>query len=166
MQVSKGYQIFVECVYHSPRHVLTLCCYLRRRKIRCDKNLPCSYCVKIGGRCEYPFVESTNTHTASSVVNTTSRIQALEEQVQRLTSVLPSVGVWKNATSVLSASPTSSASPERSLVQTKVASSGNTPTSAGFALRLSPECEVSAPLLSLDHVRDLWRIYLSDIDRK
>lgn len=39
---------------YSPSTTVRSCFECRRRKIKCDKSLPCSYCVKVKIQCSYP----------------------------------------------------------------------------------------------------------------
>lgn len=39
---------------HPPSTTVRSCLECRRRKIKCDRSLPCSYCVKVKIQCSYP----------------------------------------------------------------------------------------------------------------
>ena len=100
----------------------------------------------------------------SAAVNTTSRIQALEGQVQRLTSRLSNGEDGKDEAKTSPTWQTSGVVLESRFAYPAFSSNSSTPSSTGFALRLSPEAEIAAPKWSVDHLRQLWEVYLADID--
>lgn len=63
------------------------CLECRRRKIRCDKCIPCSYCVKVKIKCRYPIPKSASEKGESSSLGNeiqTARIDSIENTLQTL----------------------------------------------------------------------------------
>jgi hypothetical protein len=50
--------------------VLARSCFeCRRRKIKCDRSLRCSYCVKVGAQCSYPLTSAASHETDNKVTD-------------------------------------------------------------------------------------------------
>lgn len=63
------------------------CLECRRRKIRCDKCIPCSYCVKVKIKCRYPTSKSASKKGESSSLGNeiqSARIDSIENTLQTL----------------------------------------------------------------------------------
>lgn len=65
------------------------CLECRRRKIRCDRESPCGYCVRVGKQCTYPETdreERASRRMASPTTDSTrsARIRTLENRVHQL----------------------------------------------------------------------------------
>lgn len=61
------------------------CLECRRRKIKCDKSIPCSYCVKVKIKCRYPAPKSTPNKVGSSSLSNealSARIDGIENSLQ------------------------------------------------------------------------------------
>jgi len=74
---------------HDPANAVAAksCLECRRRKIKCDKSIPCSYCVKVKVRCRYPAPKSiSNKDRNSSLSNEvlSARINGIENTLQCL----------------------------------------------------------------------------------
>jgi hypothetical protein len=57
------------------------CLECRRRKIKCDKSIPCSYCVKVKIKCRYPAsnsVSNKDRNSSSSNEVLSARINGIE----------------------------------------------------------------------------------------
>ncbi|KAF1948366.1 hypothetical protein CC80DRAFT_317587 [Byssothecium circinans] len=62
------------------------CVLCRRRKIRCNREAPCSNCVKSKSACAYDSLPtSLSPLTNTSEADLVGRIRELEQQVQRVT---------------------------------------------------------------------------------
>ena len=149
------------------------CKECRRRKIKCDRNHPCSYCVKVDIQCIYPSVEGPSRPqqrpktTSPAVSESATRIQVLEDQVQRLEARLAEMEsravVSRSASSSASPSSTSSAArrakrPASALPDTFAAS--------GSAYRLWPQYhEIPPDMADASSARLLWQTYLTDIGK-
>ena len=57
------------------------CIACRRRKIKCDRNQPCAYCVKIRVQCVYPVEEGKKQPNDNDVL---SRLKRIERSLARL----------------------------------------------------------------------------------
>ena len=92
---------------HPPSTTVRSCLECRRRKIKCDRSLPCSYCVKVKIQCSYPIQKAEPTITGSNnpgddMVDRIERIErtldSFEQSVSQLQGLLqtqsssPSVG--------------------------------------------------------------------------
>ncbi|KFY49829.1 hypothetical protein V495_00440 [Pseudogymnoascus sp. VKM F-4514 (FW-929)] len=66
---------------HPPSAVAPSCLECRRRKIKCDRSLPCSYCVKVKIQCSYspPSVTSQNTEEKKVDTDVVARIERIEQ---------------------------------------------------------------------------------------
>lgn len=58
------------------------CFECRRRKIKCDRSLPCSYCARIKLKCSYPSWRSNRGNPGDS--DLAAKVQALESTLQSL----------------------------------------------------------------------------------
>ncbi|KAF3390383.1 Bikaverin cluster transcription factor bik5 [Penicillium rolfsii] len=61
------------------------CIECRRRKIKCDKSIPCSYCVKIKIKCRYPAPKSSSNRDGNSSLSNevlSARINGIENTLQ------------------------------------------------------------------------------------
>ncbi|KAK6540431.1 hypothetical protein TWF694_009226 [Orbilia ellipsospora] len=66
---------------HPPSALSRSCMECRRRKIRCDRSLPCSYCVKVRIQCSYPPPSATSQKTDSKTAD--EDVVARMERVER-----------------------------------------------------------------------------------
>ncbi|PYH64489.1 transcription factor domain-containing protein [Aspergillus vadensis CBS 113365] len=60
------------------------CLECSRRKIKCDRSLPCSYCVKIKAACVYPPKRRQSRSPDSGSVSVTSRLDNIEDTLRVL----------------------------------------------------------------------------------
>lgn len=60
------------------------CLECSRRKIKCDRSLPCSYCVKIKAACVYPPTRRRSRSPDSGNVSVTSRLDKIEDTLRVL----------------------------------------------------------------------------------
>ncbi|KAH6874383.1 fungal-specific transcription factor [Thelonectria olida] len=60
------------------------CLECRRRKIRCDRSLPCAYCVRIRNKCEYPPSPQSKNSESHHSIDLASRVEHLEDTFQSL----------------------------------------------------------------------------------
>ncbi|KFZ07801.1 hypothetical protein V502_09747 [Pseudogymnoascus sp. VKM F-4520 (FW-2644)] len=69
---------------HPPSSVALSCLECRRRKIKCDRSLPCSYCVKVKVQCSYPppSVTSQNTESKTAGTDVVARIERIEQTLE------------------------------------------------------------------------------------
>lgn len=69
---------------HPPSAVAPSCLECRRRKIKCDRSLPCSYCVKVKIQCSYPppSVTSQNTDSKTDGRDVVARIERIEQTLE------------------------------------------------------------------------------------
>lgn len=60
------------------------CLECRRRKIKCDKSVPCSYCVKVKVKCRYPVPKASNKSETLGLTNEalSARIDGLESSLR------------------------------------------------------------------------------------
>lgn len=60
------------------------CLECRRRKIKCDKSIPCSYCLKVKIKCRYPAPKTRNKSGNSNLSNEvlSARIDGIESSLQ------------------------------------------------------------------------------------
>jgi hypothetical protein len=61
------------------------CLECRRRKIKCDKSIPCSYCVKVKIKCRYPAPKSLpnkDRNSSLSIEVLSARIDGIENTLQ------------------------------------------------------------------------------------
>lgn len=54
---------------HHASAIVRSCLECRRRKIRCDRSLPCSYCVKVKIQCSYPPPSATSSKADSNTAD-------------------------------------------------------------------------------------------------
>jgi hypothetical protein len=62
------------------------CIECRRRKIKCDRSLPCSYCVKVKIQCSYPQPKdqkSDNNPTGEDLINRIAKVEQRLESVDQ-----------------------------------------------------------------------------------
>lgn len=65
--------------------LLTTCIHCRRRKVRCNKTLPCDNCVRLGFQCAFPAPgRKPRRKVQSSKADLVSRLRLLEQQVEQL----------------------------------------------------------------------------------
>ncbi|KAK9366313.1 fungal-specific transcription factor domain-containing protein [Lipomyces kononenkoae] len=69
---------------HAPGTLSRSCLECRRRKIKCDRSLPCSYCVKVKVQCSYPPPSATFQKTASKTADedVVARIERIERTLE------------------------------------------------------------------------------------
>ncbi|CAK40537.1 hypothetical protein M747DRAFT_290064 [Aspergillus niger ATCC 13496] len=60
------------------------CLECSRRKIKCDRSLPCSYCVKIKAACVYPPMSRRSRSPDSANAEVTNRLDRIEEALRVL----------------------------------------------------------------------------------
>ncbi|RAH56714.1 hypothetical protein BO85DRAFT_496645 [Aspergillus piperis CBS 112811] len=60
------------------------CIECSRRKIKCDRSLPCSYCVKIRAACVYPPTRRRSRSPDSGNVSVTSRLDRIDDTLRVL----------------------------------------------------------------------------------
>lgn len=65
------------------------CLECRRRKIRCDRSFPCSYCVHTRIRCVYPPTEAGKRSAAQENRDLQDRIVNLEQRLSVLEQAVP-----------------------------------------------------------------------------
>jgi hypothetical protein len=64
---------------HHPSALARSCLECRRRKIKCDRSLPCSYCIKVKIRCSYPPPNAASQKTDSKAAEPgVPRIEGIE----------------------------------------------------------------------------------------
>jgi hypothetical protein len=51
------------------------CLECRRRKIKCDRSLPCGYCVRVRNKCEYPSLPPSKNSESHHSINLASRVE-------------------------------------------------------------------------------------------
>lgn len=67
----------------SSRNVERSCAVCHRRKVRCDKNLPCSQCTRGGFSCSYPPVREVARRTRKTTINdVATRISEMEKTLE------------------------------------------------------------------------------------
>ncbi|PYH95500.1 fungal-specific transcription factor [Aspergillus ellipticus CBS 707.79] len=60
------------------------CLECSRRKIKCDRSLPCSYCMKVRVQCGYPPVRQVRTSPSPVDADILGRVERIEETLQTL----------------------------------------------------------------------------------
>ncbi|GKZ66471.1 hypothetical protein AnigIFM60653_007753 [Aspergillus niger] len=60
------------------------CLECSRRKIKCDRSLPCSYCVKVKAACVYPPMRRRSRSPDSANAEVTNRLDRIEEALRVL----------------------------------------------------------------------------------
>lgn len=66
------------------------CFECRRRKIKCDRSLPCSYCARIKLKCSYPSWRPNRDNPGES--DLAAKVQALESTLQSLEQKITRIG--------------------------------------------------------------------------
>ncbi|KAL4875139.1 fungal-specific transcription factor domain-containing protein [Aspergillus karnatakaensis] len=61
------------------------CLECRRRKIKCDRSRPCSYCVKVRLQCKYPARPLPNEDALTRVASLETKLGAMEKRLSGLT---------------------------------------------------------------------------------
>ena len=70
-----------------PRAIQRACIECHRRKIKCDKSSPCSYCVKVKIQCRYRPTRPSQQAAGNSTIgdeNLTARIEGIERVLQSI----------------------------------------------------------------------------------
>jgi hypothetical protein len=149
------------------------CLECRRRKIKCDRNHPCSYCIKVGIQCMYADVEGPSRAqqrpkaSSPAVSESSARIQMLEDQVQRLEARLSEIEgravVAKTVSRGSTPSTTSSIGTRR---DRPAGALPDTFTTSGFSLRLWPQYhEIPPEMADASRARSLWEVYLTVVGK-
>lgn len=71
------------------------CLECRRRKIKCDRSLPCSYCARIKLQCSYPSWRPNRSNHGES--DLAAKVQSLECTLQSLEQKITRIGNLLNA---------------------------------------------------------------------
>ena len=154
------------------------CLECRRRKIRCDRKQPCSYCPKVRVECIYPTMEGSSLPqrrrrsdaTTPPAAESTAKLRVLEEHVQQLETRLSEV---ESRSAIARTSSTASrySSPATSAAMGRLSRSADamsdSSASSGFAFRLSPkQHDILLEMADANQARSLWRVYLTDVGKR
>jgi hypothetical protein len=154
------------------------CLECRRRKIRCDRKQPCSYCPKVRIECTYPTMEGSSLPqrrrrsdaTTPPAAESAARLRVLEEHVQQLEARLfevegrPAIARTSSTASRYSSPATSAAIARLSRSADGMSDSS---ASSGFAFRLSPKHhDTLLEIVDANRARSLWSVYLTDVGKR
>lgn len=80
---------------HPPNALPRSCLECRRRKIKCDRALPCSYCAKVKVQCSYSPPSATSQKASSTAADEglVARIQTIEHELEAFEQDLS--GIWQ-----------------------------------------------------------------------
>lgn len=153
------------------------CLECRRRKIRCDRDLPCSYCTKVGVECSYPDTEAPSSAqrrqrsdmTTPTMVEISAKLRALEAQVQQLEARLCEVE-GQSAVARTSSTIQEHSDPARSVRTGWLPGSpdvvSDTASSRLPNLRPWPEHHnYASDMVDTNQARSVWNVYLTDVGK-
>ncbi|KAL4790578.1 fungal-specific transcription factor domain-containing protein [Aspergillus venezuelensis] len=145
------------------------CLECRRRKIKCDRSHPCSYCVKVRVNCKYPFDRQKHDDTAADrIASLEGKLKALEDRLSgnegssdHNPPVLAPLAAQGNENA-----PQVDGESRAPLTKSSMAASNTTVTSTRAASLLLPQLAIDLNSLRPSPVMMalLWQKYLENVD--